>query len=327
MARFILGRLLLGVGTLFAVATIVFFSTQVLPGDVAQAVLGRDATPEAVAVVRERMGIDRPLPTQFADWLAGLFRGDFGVSLAASSTGLIDQVEGDEIPATTFVWTPLRNTVALMLATTALLIPLSIVLGLAAAIFDGRLVDRVIGTTTLVILSIPDFVAAVILILLFALVWPILPAVSLVDPERSVLSQPEALILPALTLLAAMLAQTARMVRAGVLQTISADFVQLAPLRGLHRTVIWRRYILRNALAASVQVFAINIAWMFGGIIVIESVFQYPGIGLQLVQSLSARDIPVVQAIALTIAGAYVLINIAADVATMLLTPKLRTSP
>jgi peptide/nickel transport system permease protein len=163
-------------------------------------------------------------------------------------------------------------------------------------------------------------------VLILALALPLLPAVSLVDPTRSVFGQPTVLVLPALTLLASMLAQTTRMIRAGILQTLDAEFVQMARLRGLSISVIWRRYVLRNALAASVQVFAINIAWMFGGIIVIESVFQYPGIGLQLIQSISARDVPVIEAIALIIAGAYVIINILADVITVMLTPKLRAA-
>jgi peptide/nickel transport system permease protein len=325
MLRFVAKRLLLGAATLLAVSLLVFTATEILPGDVAHAVLGRDATPETLAIVRHRLHADQSPVLQYAHWLGGILRGDFGDSLAASSTGLVDQGPKETFPVTSFVTGPLQNTLALMVATAVLLIPLSLALGFLAAIRRDSLVDRVINTTTLAVLSIPDFVIAVILVLLLAIAWPLLPAVSLVDSSSSVLSQPKVLVLPVLTLLAAMLAQTTRMVRAGVLQTLDSDYVQLAHLKGLPNSVIWRRYVLRNALAASVQVFAVNIAWMFGGIIVIEAVFQYPGVGLQLLQSLSARDIPVIEAIAVIIAAAYVVINLLADIATMLVSPKLRS--
>jgi peptide/nickel transport system permease protein len=326
VTRFVFTRLLAGLATLFAVSVVVFLATEILPGDVARAVLGRDATPATLKIVRERLHADRPPLTQYATWLWGMARGDFGISLAASSSGLVDQGPNQTFPVTKFLKQPLQNTLGLMAFTTLMLVPLSLLLGTVAAIKRDRLLDRIIGVTTLSIVSVPDFVVAVVLILLFALAWPVLPAVSLVDSSRPLLGQPTVVVLPALTLLAAMLAQTTRMVRAGVLQTLDSDYVQMARLKGLSPAVIWRRYVLRNAMAASVQVFAVNIAWMFGGIIVIETVFQYPGIGLQLIQSISARDVPVVQAIALVIASAYVVINLFADIVTLLLTPKLRTA-
>jgi peptide/nickel transport system permease protein len=326
MISFIVKRIVAGIATLVAVSILVFAACQVLPGDVARAVLGRDATPSSIQIVRARLHLNHSAPVQYLNWARGMVHGDFGTSLAASSTGLVDQGPGQKFPVTAFVGTALGHTLALMVATAVLLIPLSILLGLAAAVRRDSLLDRVIGTVTLAVVAVPDFVVAVVLILLLALAWPVFPAVSLVDTSRSIFAQPQVLALPVLTLLAAMLAQTTRMVRAGVLQTLEADYVRLAVLRGLPRGVVWRRYVLRNALAASIQVFAINIAWMFGGIIVIESVFQYPGIGLQLIQSLSSRDVPVIEAIAMIIAGAYVLINLAADLVTMALTPKLRTS-
>ncbi len=326
MARFVLIRIAGGIATLFAVWALVFIATEILPGDVARAVLGRDATPQTLKIVRERLHANGSAVSQYATWLSGIVHGDFGISLAASSSGLVDQGPNQTFPVTTFLKQPLRNTLALMLVTTLMLIPLSLVLGIAAAIRRDRFLDRLIGITTLSVISVPDFVVAVVLILILALAWPVLPAVSLVDSSRSLFAQPTVLILPALTLLAAMLAQTTRMVRAGILQTLESEYVQIARLKGLAEGLIRGRYVLRNALWASVQVFAVNIAWMFGGIIVIETVFQYPGIGLQLIQSISARDVPVVQAIALIIACAYVVINLLADIVTFLLTPKLRTA-
>lgn len=326
MARFVIKRLLGGVATLLAVSLLVFAATEVLPGDVARAVLGRDATPASLAIVRARLHTNQSPFLQYVQWLGGVVHGDFGFSLAASSSGLIDQGRQHTFPVTAFVGPALGNTLALMVATAVLLIPLSLALGFLAAVRRDKLADRFIGLTTLAVVSVPDFVIAIILILILALAWPLLPAVSLVDSSRSILVQPTVVVLPVLTLLAAMLAQTTRMVRAGVLQTLDSEYVQMARLRGLHKTVIWRRYVLRNALAASVQVFAVNIAWLFGGIIVVESVFQYPGIGLQLLQSLSARDVPVVEAIAVIIAAAYVVINLVADIVTVLLTPKLRSA-
>jgi peptide/nickel transport system permease protein len=322
--RFVLKRLAGGLATLLAVSVLVFAAVQVLPGDVAQVILGRDATPQSLAVVRERLHLDDSLTAQYLAWLKGVVQGDLGMSLAGASTGLSDQGTHEGTSVASVVATPLRNTLALVLATTVLLVPLSLFLGTFSARYRDRAPDRVIGVATLSVISVPDFVVAVALILLLSLAVPLVPAVSVLDPSRSPLAQIDVLVLPVLTLLAAMLAQTTRMVRAGVLQVMEADYVHMARLRGVAEPVVWRRYVLRNALAASVQVFAINIAWMFGGIIVVESVFQYPGIGLQLVQSLSARDLPVVEAIALIIAAAYVLINLAADVLTVLLTPKLR---
>lgn len=324
MTRFVLRRLAGGAATLLAVSALVFASVQVLPGDVAQVILGRDATPESLALVRERLHLDDSALEQYGRWLAGAAQGDLGMSLAGASTGLVDQGAQAGISVWSVVAAPLRNTLALMLATTVVLVPLSLVLGTLAARHRDGVVDRVIGVSTLAVISVPDFVVAVVLILVFALAIPLVPAVSVLDLTRSPLAQLDVLILPAVTLLAAMLAQTTRMVRAGVLGVMEADYVQMARLRGVPERTIWRRYVLRNALAGSVQVFAVNIAWMFGGIIVVESVYQYPGIGLQLIQSLSARDLPVIEAIALIIAAAYVLINLAADLLTVMLTPKLR---
>lgn len=326
MARFVIVRLAGGLATLLAVSALVFAAVQILPGDAAEAVLGRDATPASLEVVRERLNLDESALAQYGGWLTAAVQGDLGMSIADASTGLSDQGERQGTAVTDVVGDPLRNTLALMLATTLALIPLSLVLGTLAARRRDQPTDRVIGVSTLAVISVPDFVVAVVLILLLALAVPLFPAVSLVDPAQSVFAQADMLALPVLTLLAAMLAQTTRMVRAGVLQVLEADFVQMAHLRGIPRRTIWRRYVLRNALAASVQVFAINIAWMFGGIIVVEAVFQYPGIGLQLVQALSARDLPVIEAIALIIAAAYVLLNLIADLVTVLLTPKLRTT-
>lgn len=326
MLRFLLVRLAAGAATLLAVSALVFAAVQVLPGDVAQTILGRDATPQSLELVRARLHLDAPLPVQYGNWLAGAAHGDFGTSMAGASTGLTDQSAQAGVAVSSVVGPALRHTLALMLATSLVLVPLSLLLGTLAAARRDRLADRTIGLATLAVISVPDFVVAVVLILVFALAVPLLPAVSLLDPDRSILLQVDALTLPVLTLLAAMLAQTTRMVRAGVLQVLESDYVQLARLRGVPTRTIWWRYVLRNSLAASIQVFAINIAWMFGGIIVIESVFQYPGIGLQLIQSLSARDLPVVEAIALIIAASYVVINLLADVLTIVLTPKLRTA-
>jgi peptide/nickel transport system permease protein len=220
----------------------------------------------------------------------------------------------------------LWNSVVLALVTFAIMIPLSLLLGILAAIRRGRTADHVISGLSVAAIALPEFVTGTMLALGFAVSLKLLPPVSLVPPGQSPLADPSVLVLPVATLLIAGLAYSIRMVRAGMVEAMASDYVQMARLHGIpERRVIWR-HALPNALAPSIQVFALTVQWLVGGIVVVETVFQYPGIGQGLVRAVVARDIPVVQAVATMIAVVYIAINIAADLIVVLLIPKLRTA-
>ena len=214
----------------------------------------------------------------------------------------------------------------LALVTIALLVPIGVILGVLAATRAGRGLDHAVSIGSLTVVALPEFVTGAILVLVFAVWLDVLPGVSLVPVGESPLSNPSALVLPVATLLAASLAQTLRMVRAGMLDALRSDFVQMARLSGYPERRVVYRHALRNALAPTVQVIALNVQWLIGGIIVTEYVFSYPGIGQGLVQAVAIRDVPFVQAVALIIAAVYVTLNIVADIVVVLLIPKLRTA-
>jgi peptide/nickel transport system permease protein len=314
---FVVGRIAAGLLTLFVVSILVFLGTEVLPGDAAGAILGRNATPENLAEVREAMGLDRSAIERYFDWLGGLFTGDLGNSAAGYA-------QGSELPIWDDVKGKLSNSFTLALITTLLMVPLALLLGTLAALRAGRPTDHGISISSLAMSSLPEFVVGALLILLFFSWLDVLPPVSLIPPGTNPLSKPTALILPVLTLLGVTLAAAIRMVRAGLIETLSADFVQMARLNGFRERVVLR-YALRNALAPSVQIFAQSIQYLIGGIIVTEYLFNYPGIGKELVDAVAIRDVREVQSIAIFIAAFYIVVNIVADLIVVLLVPKLRT--
>ena len=211
--------------------------------------------------------------------------------------------------------------------TTLLMIPLALVLGVLAAVQAGRPLDHAISVSSLAIISLPEFIIGSLLILLLFSWLDVLPPVSLIAPGTSPLSKPDALVLPVLTLLGASLAASIRMVRAGMVETLTSEYVTMARLNGLRERAVITRYALRNALAPSVQVFAQNIQYLVGGIVVTEYLFNYPGLGKELVDAVAIRDVREVQSVALLVAGFYVLLNIVADLLVVLLVPRLRTQP
>ncbi len=326
MIRFLLLRTVAGAVTIIALSVVVFAATQILPGDVATAVLGKDATPDAVAKIREDLDLNRPAPERYLEWFTGILQGDLGISLTASASANLGDSDVPGVPVGEVIGSSISYSLVLAALTTILLVPLSIILGVWTAMRRGRLPDLSVSGFTLILISLPEFVVATVLILGVAVVWGVLPAVSLIDESRPLTQQSEVLVLPVLTLLAATLAQTTRMLRASVLDVLDADYVEMARLKGLSGLAIMRRYVLPNALGPTIQVDAINVAWLIGGIVVVEAVFQYPGIGLALVNAVSTRDVPTVQTISLFIAVMYVVLNLVADVASVLLTPKLRTT-
>ena len=319
LLRFVARRLAQGLVTLVAASIVVFIGTQVLPGSPASAVLGRAATPQAVAAIDLRLGYNKPVVERYLSWLGDAVQGNLGNSAVEVAQGV------NKASIWPIIRSPLLNSMCLACITVILLIPISLLLGMTAGVLSGRLADNAISTVTLVLMSMPEFVVGAILIVVFFVLLGLLPPVSLLAPGAFPLAHPEILVLPVLTLLAVSVAWNVRLVRAGTIEVLRTDYVRMARLNGLAERKVLRRYVLRNALAPSVQIFALSIQYLLGGVIVTETVFNYPGIGTQLINAVTSHDNTQVQAIAMILAAVYILINIAADLIVVLLVPKLRT--
>jgi peptide/nickel transport system permease protein len=313
-----LGRRFLGaVAALLAASVLIFAGAEVLPGNAASAVLGRNATPQAVRILSKQMGLDRSAVTRYFDWLGGFVHGNLGVSS-------VSLAQGQHTSVSSLISGPLKNSAILAGLAALFMIPLSLGLGAYAAIRAGKPADHAISIGSLISISAPEFVTGALLVALFFVGLHWLPPVAIVAPGADPLSTPKELILPVLTLLFASLAAGIRMVRAGMYEALQTEYVQSARLNGLPERRVLTRYALRNALAPSVQVLAQNLQYLVGGVIVVETVFAYPGLGSQLVSSVQNRDLTMVQSIAMLIAVVYVLINLVADLIVLLLIPKLR---
>lgn len=317
--RFVSRRIAQGILTLLAASIVIFIAMAVLPGSPASAVLGKSATPAAVAVINHRLGYNHPIYVRYLNWLGGMLHGNFGSSAIAIAQGKSQSALWPIIRG------PLENTVSLALVTVVFLVPLSLVLGAVAGFRRGRASDHVIATSTLVLMALPEFVVGAILIVIFFTVFNLLPAVSLLSPGAVALAHPKVLVLPVLTLLAVSVAWTVRLVRAGTIEVLEADYVTMARLSGLPERRVLSRYVLRNALGPSVQIFALSIQYLFGGVIVTETVFGYPGLGSQLLNAVMSHDNTQVEAIAMILATIYIVINIVADLTVVLLVPRLRS--
>jgi peptide/nickel transport system permease protein len=313
---FILRRVLLGLLTLFLVSLVVFASTQALPSDPARAILGRTATPESLKALREQLHLNHSVVSQYTHWFGGMLTGDLGNSLAARGE-----------PVTTVLGKRLENSAVLVLLAAVISIPLSILLGVISARRRDGPLDHAMSLVLLALAALPEFVVGIALVLLFATrVFHVLPAVSLIPPDSSPWRNPKELILPTATLVLAVSPYVARIMRASMVEVLESDFVEMARLKGLpDRHVLWRHAV-PNAIAPAIQVIALNLAYLAGGIVVVEYVFAYPGIGSALVDAVANRDLPIVQALAVLIAAVYVGCHLLADIATILVSPRLRTS-
>lgn len=311
---FVVRRCLAALGLAVLVSLLAFAATNILPGDVASAALGRTATPEAKAELRSELGLDRPLYEQYWDWISGVAQGDLGTSLAARRP--VTDVLGDRF----------RNSAILALLAFLIMLPLAFFLGVMAGIKAQRWPDLTISGTALAVIAIPEFVIGTVLVLVFAVNRGWLPSVSLVAPGENPLSTPEVLVLPVATLLLAGLAYMQRMIRASMVEVMASDYVEMARLNGVPEGRVVVRFALRNALPPAVQAIALTLQWLVGGLVVIEVLFAYPGIGEGLVQAVTARDGPLIQSVALVIALFYIMVNVVADVMIVLLIPKLRTA-
>lgn len=310
-----LRRLALGVVTLFVASVVIFAATQALPSDPARAILGRSATPESVAEMRLQLGLNRPLVEQYASWAGGVLTGDLGTSLAADT------------PVTEIVGQRVANSAFLMLLAGAISIPLAIFIGAVTARRRDGPLDHTVSIVTLGTAALPEFVVAIALVIVFATtVFHVLPGVALIEPGVAPWNYPAELVLPTLTLVIAVTPYVTRIMRASMVEILESDYVEMARLKGMsERLVLWRHAV-PNGIAPTFQVIAINLAYLAGGIVVVEAVFNYPGIGAAFVDAVRARDMPVVQALALLIAALYIVLNLLADLATILVSPRLRTS-
>ena len=309
---FIARRLLFSLLVLFIVSIVVFVVVQVLPGDVASMILGTDATPEDVATMREKLGLNRPATVRYLEWIGGAVRGDWGTSLRLNQ------------PVAPIVLNRLANSAVLAAITLLIAVPLAIGLGVVAGLRQGRLTDRIIALVTLIGTSLPEFVWGNLLIIIFAFWLKWLPPSSLMDPGDSMLAHFRLLVLPTLTLTLVMLAYTSRMTRASMIEVLERNFIRTARLKGVGERKVIFRHALPNALLPTITIVAMNIGWLMGSLVVVETVFSYPGLGRMMVFAVSNRDVPMLQMTVLLTAGIYCLANLIADVLYAYLNPRVR---
>jgi peptide/nickel transport system permease protein len=313
LLRFVAVRMCWLFATLFIISVLVFMATQALPGDPAQAILGRSATPERVEILRERLGLNKPLLDQYTSWLGGILHGDFGASAVNDST------------VWSLIGSKIANSLWLMMVVTCVAVPVSVALSLASAGRQGRALDRVVNGATIVLAALPEFVVALTLVVLFATgLFHWFPAVSLVFDSTSVMGSPDVVVLPALTLTLLVVPYLIRLVRASAIEVIDSEYIRAAQLRGVTGWRLLGRHAFPNVAAPMLQAIVLTTVYLVGGAVIVETVFSFPGVGLALVQAVRVRDLPTIQAIALVIAAMYLVLTAVADVLTLALTPRLR---
>ena len=304
-------RLALGLLTLFAVSLIIFGAVELLPGDLAEAILGQAALPDTVAAFRRELRLDLPPHERYIEWLVAILQGDFGRSLA-------NQREISELIAGRF-----GNTLFLASFAAVIAVPLALFLGILAALYRNSLYDRLVNIVTLTSISSPEFFVAYILIYWFANTWGLLPSISNVHGDTSFVERLYRTFLPALTLTLVVVAHMMRMTRAAIINLLASPYIEMANLKGMSRMRVVVHHALPNAWAPIINVIAINLAYLIVGVVVVEVVFVYPGLGQLLIDSVSKRDIPVVQASSLIFAVTFILLNLTADVFSILTNPRL----
>ena len=310
--RLILRRIFMGLVTIWVVSVLVFFGIEILPGDVAEAVLGQGATEETLAALRQEMGLNRPALVRYFDWLGGLVTGNLGDALGTGRS--IAEMMGQRLPTT-----------LLLGGVTALVaVPLALTLGLIAAMYPGSLFDRGVTVGTLCVISGPEFLIATVLVLLFAVQLRWVPAVSYLSDNATWVQYFRALFLPVATLTFAVLAPMTRMTRSAVLNVMTSPAIEMAILKGVPRMRIVLWHALPNAFGPIVNVIAINLAYLITGVVVVEVIFSFPGLAKLMVDGVQGRDIPVVQACAMFFCAIYISFYIVADVASILTNPRLR---
>jgi peptide/nickel transport system permease protein len=320
----VLQRLGLGLITLFAVSIIIFATIEMLPGDFAKAILGQSATPDTVAAFQKRLGLDRPPVERYLDWIGGVAQGDFGVSFA----GLGGLGGGQETTVISLVAPRLVNTLFLAGLTAIVAVPLALILGMLAALYRNSFYDRIVNMVTLTSISVPEFFVAYILMLLLAVPHvvfdnPPFYALAKINFDMPFTERVMRSALPVMTLVLVIVAHMMRMTRAAIINLLSSPFIEMARLKGVSPGRIIYRHALPNAWAPIATVIALNLAYLVVGVVVVEVVFVYPGIGQLMVDAVSSRNIPVVQACALIFAATYILLNLIADIVSIVTNPRL----
>jgi peptide/nickel transport system permease protein len=311
---FVLGRVLAGIPIVIALSLLVFLATQALPGDAAVAYLANSATPERLAAIREQLNLNDPIMVQYFSWASGVVQLDFGQTLTGEVS--VSGILGERI----------QNTLILMASSGIVAMPLSILIGTYAAVRREKIFDNISSLVTLILASLPEFVVAIFLVFLLATnIFQIFPAISFVEPGTLAWADPKSLILPSLTLILAVTPYVSRIMRGSMIEVMESEYIQMARLKGLSERTVILRHALPNAIAPTIQVIALQLAWLAGGVVVVEAIFAYPGIGTIMIDAVKSRDLPIVQAITLMIAALYVILNILADIGTILSTPRLRT--
>lgn len=312
MARFILRRLALVAVTLALVSVLVFALAQVLPGDIGRTILGPYAPAEQVIALNHKLGYDRPLVVRYGDWVGGFVTGDWGDSVLLGR------------PIASLAFDRLVNSLQLALVALAIIVPVSVGLGVLAGLKEGRFFDRLISVVGLSLTAIPEFVSGVILLVVFAVALEWLPVSAQFSPGAGPIERLRHLILPAIPLMFVLFGYIARMARAGTVDALQSPYVRTAVLKGLPWRHVIVRHVLRNSLLPTITVIGSQVGWLVGGLVVIETLFNYPGIGKLMLDSAVEHDVPVLQATALLVAVVYMLSNLAADLLYGLLNPRIR---
>ncbi len=309
-------RLGLALLTMWLVSVLVFIATTAL-GDPIRAILGKDygADKARVDQLTAQLNLDEPLPTRYLDWLGGLLTGDLGTSIASQR------------PVSELISGPVVNTLVLVLLSAVVMIPVAFGIAMISANYRRRRPDTAIQTVLMVLAGLPEFVTGILLVALFSTtVFKVLPAVTLTGAGGSPWDSPQSMVLPVATLVLAVTPYVSRIVRSTLLEVLDSDYVELARLKGIPERVVMRKHALLNAVVPGIQVIALQLAWLAGGVVIVEKLFNYPGVGFQLVDSVASHDVPMVQALSIIIAGVYVVVNLVADLVSILLTPRARTA-
>ena len=315
--RAILGRFGISLVTLWVVSVLIFIGTNLLPGDVAQIILGQTATPESTAALRAKLGLDKHPIEQYWVWLQNVMMGDLGISKAGLGAGL-------GTPIVEMLGPRVDNTLRLTLIVGAVAIPISLFLGLIAAMHPGTRLDRSITFATLNLISIPDFLVATALVLVFAVSLGWLPSIVYLRGDETGWVLLKTLAMPILTLVILVSSQIIRMTRATVLNVLGSPYIEMAILKGVPRRRIILRHALFNAVGPIVNVIALNLAWLVGGVVVVEQIFSYPGLAKLMIEAVQMRDMPLVQACAMIFCATYIVLIFIADIASILSNPRLR---
>ena len=317
--RTVLERLGLGLATLFIVSIIIFSAIEMLPGDFGEAVLGQAATKETVAAFRRELGLDEPAYMRYAQWIGNVVQGDLGTSFSGRNASGIDRSR----PVVDLIAPRLWNTLFLASMTAIIAVPIALALGITSALYRNSIYDRTVNTATLTTISFPEFFVAYILILLLASLWPVFPSLANVDAATPLEERMFKAALPAMTLTLVIVAHMMRMTRAAIINLLASPYIQMARLSGASQTEVIIKHALPNAWAPIATVIAFNLAYLVVGVVVVEVVFVYPGVGQLMVDAVTSRDIPVVQGCALIFAMTYILLNLTADIIGIITNPRL----